>query len=46
MSVSRLEFITKIGVEDMGDLADQLDNPKTLRLEKPGHGPAPTPIGP
>ncbi len=33
MSVSRLEFITKIGVEDMGDLADSLDDPKVLRLE-------------
>ena len=33
MSVSRLEFITKIGVEQMGDLADSLDDPAVLRLE-------------
>ncbi len=33
MSVSRLEFITKIGVEQMGDLADSLDDPEVLRLE-------------
>ncbi|MEM7354949.1 MAG: pyridoxal phosphate-dependent aminotransferase [Acidobacteriota bacterium] len=33
MSVSRLEHITKIGVEDMGDLADSLDDPAVLRLE-------------
>jgi len=33
MSVSRLEHITKIGVEDMGDLADSLDDPDVLRLE-------------
>ncbi|MEM7582200.1 MAG: pyridoxal phosphate-dependent aminotransferase [Acidobacteriota bacterium] len=33
MSVSRLEHITKIGVEDMGDLADSLDDPQVLRLE-------------
>jgi len=33
MSVSRLENITKIGVEQMGDLADSLDDPGVLRLE-------------
>lgn len=33
MSVSRLEHITKIGVEDMGDLADSLHDPEMLRLE-------------
>ncbi len=33
MSISRLEHITKIGVEDMGDLADRLDDPEVLRLE-------------
>jgi aspartate/methionine/tyrosine aminotransferase len=33
MSVSRLEYITKIGVEQMGDLADSLDDPEVLRLE-------------
>jgi len=33
MSVSRLQHITKIGVEDMGDLADSLDDPEVLRLE-------------
>ena len=33
MSVSRLQFITKIGVEQMGDLANQLNDPKVLRLE-------------
>ena len=33
MSVSRLQHITKIGVEDMGDLADSLDDPDVLRLE-------------
>ena len=33
MSVSRLEHITKIGVEDMGDLADSLHDPEVLRLE-------------
>ena len=33
MSVSRLEHITKIGVEDMGDLADSLHDPDVLRLE-------------
>jgi aspartate/methionine/tyrosine aminotransferase len=31
--VSRLKHITKIGVEQMGDLADSLDNPEVLRLE-------------
>jgi N-succinyldiaminopimelate aminotransferase len=33
MPVSRLEYITKIGVEQMGDLADSLDEPNVLRLE-------------
>ena len=33
MSVSRLEHITKIGVEQMGDLADGLDDGDVLRLE-------------
>lgn len=33
MSVSRLEYITKIGVEQMGDLADSLNDPAVLRLE-------------
>lgn len=33
MSVSRLQHITKIGVEQMGDLADSLDDPGVLRLE-------------
>ena len=30
---SRLQHITKIGVEEMGDLADSLSNPDVLRLE-------------
>jgi aspartate/methionine/tyrosine aminotransferase len=33
MSVSRLKHIAKIGVEQMGDLADSLDDPEVLRLE-------------
>ena len=33
MPIARLEHITKIGVEDMGDLADSLDDPEVLRLE-------------
>lgn len=33
MSVSRLTSITKIGVEQMGDLADSLNDPDVLRLE-------------
>lgn len=33
MSVSRLQHITRIGVEQMGDLADSLDDPDVLRLE-------------
>ena len=33
MSVSRLEHISKIGVEQMGDLADSLDDADVLRLE-------------
>jgi N-succinyldiaminopimelate aminotransferase len=33
MSVSRLDYITKIGVEQMGDLADSLNDPEVLRLE-------------
>jgi N-succinyldiaminopimelate aminotransferase len=33
LSVSRLQHITRIGVEQMGDLADSLDDPEVLRLE-------------
>jgi aspartate/methionine/tyrosine aminotransferase len=33
MSVKRLEYITQIGVEQMGDLADGLEDPDVLRLE-------------
>lgn len=33
MSVSRLQHITPIGVEQMGDLADSLKDPEVLRLE-------------
>jgi aspartate/methionine/tyrosine aminotransferase len=33
MSVSRLAHISKIGVEQMGDLADSLQDPGVLRLE-------------
>lgn len=33
MSVSRLRHITKIGVEQMGDLANSLKDPDVLRLE-------------
>jgi aspartate/methionine/tyrosine aminotransferase len=33
MSVSRLKHITKIGVEQMGDLADSLNDTDVLRLE-------------
>ena len=33
MSVSRLTHIAKIGVEQMGDLADSLKDPTVLRLE-------------
>ena len=33
MSVSRLKHITPIGVEQMGDLADSLQDPDVLRLE-------------
>lgn len=33
MSVSRLKHITKIGVEQMGDLADSLGDSEVLRLE-------------
>ena len=33
MSVSRLAHITRIGVEQMGDLADSLNDPNVLRLE-------------
>ena len=33
MSVSRLEHISKIGVEQMGELADSLDDADVLRLE-------------
>lgn len=32
-STSRLQHITKIGVEQMGELADQLRDPEVLRLE-------------
>jgi len=33
MPASRLKYITKIGVETMGDLADDLKDPNVLRLE-------------
>lgn len=33
MSVTRLEHITRIGVEQMGDLADSLEDVEVLRLE-------------
>jgi len=33
MSVSRLEHVSEIGVEQMGDLADSLDDADVLRLE-------------
>ena len=33
MSISRLKYITKIGVEQMGDLANSLKDPSVLRLE-------------
>lgn len=33
MSVSRLQHITRIGVEQMGELADSLEDPEVLRLE-------------
>lgn len=33
MSVSRLNYITPIGVEQMGDLANSLKDPEVLRLE-------------
>lgn len=33
MSVSRLTYISKIGVEQKGDLADSLKDPDVLRLE-------------
>ncbi|RMH17315.1 MAG: pyridoxal phosphate-dependent aminotransferase [Acidobacteria bacterium] len=33
MSVSRLAHVTPIGVEQMADLADSLDDPEVLRLE-------------
>jgi len=33
MGASRLDHITKIGVEEMGALADSLDDPGVLRLE-------------
>jgi aspartate/methionine/tyrosine aminotransferase len=33
MSASRLKHITGIGAEDMGELADSLDDPGVLRLE-------------
>ena len=43
MSVSRLEHITKIGVEQMGDLADSLDDANVLRLENLDTNIAPPP---
>ena len=33
MSVSRLTYLSKIGVEQMGDLANSLNDPDVLRLE-------------
>jgi aspartate/methionine/tyrosine aminotransferase len=33
VSVTRLKYITKIGVEQLGDLADSLSDPAVLRLE-------------
>lgn len=33
MSVSRLKYVTRIGVEQMGDLADSVRDPRLLRLE-------------
>lgn len=33
MSVSRLSYLTPIGVEQMGDLANSLKDPEVLRLE-------------
>lgn len=33
MKAERLKYISKIGVEQMGDLADSLQNPNVLRLE-------------
>jgi aspartate/methionine/tyrosine aminotransferase len=33
MTSDRLKFITKIGVEQMGELADSMQNPNVLRLE-------------
>lgn len=33
MSVSRLKHITPLGVEQMGDLADSINDPEVLRLE-------------
>ena len=33
MPVSRLAHIAEIGVEQMGDLADGLEDPSLLRLE-------------
>jgi len=33
VSVSRLRYITPIGVEQMGDVADRLNDPDVLRLE-------------
>ena len=33
MSVSRLDHLSAIGVEQMGDLADSLRDPMVLRLE-------------
>ena len=43
MSVSRLEHISKIGVEQMGELADSLDDADVLRLENLDTNIAPPP---
>ena len=43
MSVSRLNDITPIGVEQMGDLADSLADPEVLRLENLDTNIAPPP---
>ena len=43
MSVSRLEHVTKIGVEQMGDLADSLADADVLRLENLDTNIAPPP---
>ena len=43
MSVSRLEHISRIGVEQMGELADSLDDAEVLRLENLDTNIAPPP---